>query len=357
MGACMSSSNEEADQKKKSQAIDKMLEEDSKKLRKECKILLLGSGESGKSTIVKQMKIIHLKGYSEDELFNYRPTVFKNLVECAKAVITAMQQFNIVPEIAENKEFAQFMLDYQPESGPQAHIDPQVGIAVQSLWNDPSKAQLMEHQTEFYLMDSAEYFFQEAVRICAPDYLPSEMDVLRARTKTTGIYETRFQMGQLSIHMFDVGGQRSERKKWIHCFENVTSIIFCVALSEYDQVLLEESSQQQNRMMESLLLFDSVVNSRWFMRTSIILFLNKVDIFKQKLSRSPLGNYFPDYSGGSDVNKAAKYLLWRFNQVNRAHLNLYPHLTQATDTSNIRLVFAAVKETILNNALKDSGIL
>lgn len=139
--------------------------------------------------------------------------------------------------------------------------------------------------------------------------------------------------------MFDVGGQRSERKKWIHCFENVTSIIFCVALSEYDQVLLEESSQvgqsnesvgnlklttPQNRMMESLLLFDSVVNSRWFMRTSIILFLNKVDIFKVKLPRSPLGNYFPDYSGGNDVNKAAKYLLWRFNQVNRAHLNLYP---------------------------------
>jgi guanine nucleotide-binding protein G(i) subunit alpha len=80
----------------------------------------------------------------------------------------------------------------------------------------------------------------------------------------------------------------------------------------------------QNRMMESLVLFDSVVNSRWFMRTSIILFLNKVDLFRQKLGRSPLSNYFPDYSGGNDVNRAAKYLLWRFNQVNRAHLNLYP---------------------------------
>ena len=139
--------------------------------------------------------------------------------------------------------------------------------------------------------------------------------------------------------MFDVGGQRNERKKWIHCFENVTSIIFCVALSEYDQVLLEESNQvlsnppvicsttdkaPKNRMMESLVLFDSVVNSRWFMRTSIILFLNKVDLFRQKLPRSPLSNYFPDYSGGNDVNRAAKYLLWRFNQVNRAHLNLYP---------------------------------
>ncbi|KAI9807665.1 MAG: G protein alpha subunit [Sarcosagium campestre] len=172
--------------------------------------------------------------------------------------------------------------------------------------------------------------------------------------------------------MFDVGGQRSERRKWIHCFEHVMSIIFCVALSEYDQVLLEESNQvriplfpsttqsdhtMQNRMMESLVLFDSVVNSRWFGRTSIILFLNKVDLFKQKLGRSPLNRYFADYSGGADVNRAAKYLLWRFNQVNRAHLNLYPHLTQATDTSNIRLVFAAVKETILKNALEDSGIL
>lgn len=85
--------------------------------------------------------------------------------------------------------------------------------------------------------------------------------------------------------------------------------------------------------MESLLLFDSVVNSRWFIRTSIILFLNKVDIFRDKLGRSPLGNYFPDYSGGLDVNKAAKYLLWRFNQVNRAHLNLYPQYVPSSAAS------------------------
>ncbi|KAK0558007.1 Guanine nucleotide-binding protein alpha-2 subunit [Tilletia horrida] len=149
-------------------------------------------------------------------------------------------------------------------------------------------------------------------------------------------------MGQLSIHLFDVGGQRSERKKWIHCFEAVTSIIFCVALSEYDQVLLEESGQ--NRMAESLVLFESVVNSRWFLRTSIILFLNKIDIFKVKIPKQPLQKFFPEYSGGADTGKAAKFLLWRFTQLNRAKLSIYPHLTQATDTQNIRLVFAAVKE-------------
>ncbi|KAF3918596.1 hypothetical protein AA313_de0202380 [Arthrobotrys entomopaga] len=346
MGGCMSrEASDEMEQRKKSQAIDREIMDDSRRLRRECKILLLGSGESGKSTIVKQMKIIHQDGYTVEELAQYRLTVYKNLVDCAKALIDAMRQFEIVPELESNKV----------DPDPTIPLDPRVSKAVSALWDDSAVPAVLEHQSEFYIMDSAPYFFAEAGRIGTPDYIPTEADVLRARTKTTGIYETRFTMGQLNIHMFDVGGQRSERKKWIHCFESVTSIIFCVALSEYDQVLLEE--QNQNRMLESLVLFDSVVNSRWFVRTSIILFLNKVDLFRQKLPRTPLSNYFPDYSGGPDVNRAAKYLLWRFNQVNRAHLNLYPHLTQATDTSNIRLVFAAVKETILQNALKDSGIL
>ncbi|KAF2771987.1 G-protein alpha subunit [Teratosphaeria nubilosa] len=356
MGACMSSDTTgDGDQKKRSQMIDRGLEEDSKKLRRECKILLLGSGESGKSTIVKQMKIIHQNGYTRDELALYRHTIYKNLLDCAKALIGAIRQFEVDFDDPANREEAEYIMEYAVDPDPHQPLDGRVGDAIASIWADKSTPKVFEHQNEFYLMDSAPYFFDEVKRIAGPEYIPTEADVLRARTKTTGIYETRFQMGQLSIHMFDVGGQRSERKKWIHCFENVTSIIFCVALSEYDQVLLEESSQ--NRMMESLVLFDSVVNSRWFMRTSIILFLNKVDLFRAKLKKSPLAGYFPDYSGGEDVNRAAKYLLWRFNQVNRAHLNLYPHLTQATDTSNIRLVFAAVKETILQNALKDSGIL
>lgn len=94
-------------------------------------------------------------------------------------------------------------------------------------------------------------FFEAANRIAASDYVPSREDVLRARAKTTAITETRFSMGQLSIHMVDVGGQRSERKKWIHNFESVTSIIFCTALSEYDQVLLEEKNQVCNSITQA----------------------------------------------------------------------------------------------------------
>ncbi|KAH6897844.1 heterotrimeric G protein alpha subunit A [Coprinopsis sp. MPI-PUGE-AT-0042] len=178
------------------------------------------------------------------------------------------------------------------------------------------------------------------------------MDVLRARRESVGISETRFKMGELSIQMIDVGNQRSERKKWIPCFESVTSIIFCTALSEYDQAL--RGDKAQSRMTESLVLFESVVNSRWFLRTSVILFFTKIDVFKQKLHKVPLERYFPEYTGGTDINKAAKYILWKFMLANRARLNVYPHLTQVTDTTNIRLVFAVIKETILANALRDA---
>ena len=105
---------------------------------------------------MKQMKIIHLEGYSADELYTFRPTVFKNLVECAKTVVSAMRQFDIEPMIEENRAYCDFLLDYTVDLDPRVEIDPKVGDAVQSIWNDPAKAQLMERQTEFYLMDSAE---------------------------------------------------------------------------------------------------------------------------------------------------------------------------------------------------------
>ncbi|KAH8827724.1 heterotrimeric G-protein alpha subunit, GPA3-like protein [Flagelloscypha sp. PMI_526] len=352
---CAQSSTSRAD-KARSDAIDKMIEEDHKRYKRECKILLLGSGESGKSTIVKQMKIIHQQGYTPSELEKFKPTIYGNVLDSAQDIVRFMRRIGVECTEVGNQLLAEKIFDYRLDASNGHTLLPEIADAIHQLWKDPSTTKVIdEHSSEFYLMDSAPYFFNEVLRIGSPNYLPTETDVLRARLKTTGITETRFNMGQLSIHMFDVGGQRSERKKWIHCFESVTSIIFCTALSEYDQVLLEERSQ--NRMLESLVLFESVINSRWFLRTSIILFLNKIDVFKAKLPKVPLSRYFPEYTGGSDINKAAKYILWRFMQANRARLSVYPHLTQATDTGNIRLVFAAVKETILQNALKDSGIL
>lgn len=85
-------------------------------------------------------------------------------------------------------------------------------------------------------------YFNHIDRMASQNYLPTDQDILRSRVKTTGITETMFQVGELTYRLFDVGGQRSERKKWIHCFENVTALVFLVSLSEYDQMLYEDES-------------------------------------------------------------------------------------------------------------------
>ncbi|KAI9431188.1 G-protein alpha subunit [Lactarius indigo] len=357
MGHCASSAREDGRAHSVSDMIDRQIEEDSKRYKRECKILLLGSGESGKSTIVKQMKIIYHNGYTPEDLLDFRLPIWTNLLQSAHAVVNALARFNLEPVTAANRANCERILAYElATDDSDFFFSPDIAQAIQDLWADEIIAALMtSYSTNFYLMDSATYFFAEAHRIAASNYLPSIEDVLRARVRTTAITETRFPMGQFSIHMVDVGGQRSQRNKWIHCFESITSIVFVTALSEYDQVLLEEKNQ--NRMAESLTLFESVINSRWFLHSSIILFLNKIDVFKKKLPKVPLDKYFPEYTGGSDVNKGAKYILWRFMQVNRTRLSVYPHITQATDTSNIRLVFAVVKETVLHNALKTSRII
>lgn len=99
MGACLSSSSVEDTSKmeKSSAAIDRQLEEDARRLKKECKILLLGSGESGKTTIVKQMKIIHQNGYSHDERVVFRSTIFKNILDGSKALCEAMEKLEVEP--------------------------------------------------------------------------------------------------------------------------------------------------------------------------------------------------------------------------------------------------------------------
>jgi len=95
--------------------------------------------------------------------------------------------------------------------------------------------------------------------------------------------------------MVDVGGQRSERKKWMHCFSDVTAVLFCVALSEYDLKLYEDNAT--NRMHESLKLFKEICNSKWFVETNMILFLNKSDLFREKIAKVPLGVCFSGYKG------------------------------------------------------------
>ncbi|ORX81955.1 guanine nucleotide-binding protein subunit alpha [Basidiobolus meristosporus CBS 931.73] len=353
MGCCVS--QEEHDDRRNNDEIENQLRKDRMSQKNEVKMLLLGAGESGKSTILKQMKLIHQDGYSKDERESFREIIFSNTVQSMRVILEAMEEMGISLANASNSDHANAIYEH-PYQFEGEVLPENIGQAVKSLWQDEGVIECFKRSREFQLNDSAKYYFDAIDRIASSDYIPTDHDVLRSRIKTTGITETVFHIGELTYRMLDVGGQRSERKKWIHCFENVTAIVFLVAISEYDQVLIEDESV--NRMHEALTLFDSICNSRWFVKTSIILFLNKIDLFRVKLVASPMKDYFPDYTGGSDYESGCDYIQQRFTSLNRSYSKqVYSHFTCATDTNQMRFVMTAVSDIILQNCLRDCGLL
>lgn len=339
----------------RSKAIDKNLKADSVRAEREVKLLLLGAGESGKSTIVKQMRIIHDRGFTADDYNQYKPLVFSNAIYSLLKIIRAMDKLRIDFETDERLTDAKMVFDVVARADDQEPFTPELTGAMKRLWQDGGITQCFRRAREYQLNDSAKYYLDALDRIGATGYEPTEQDLLRTRVKTTGIVEVQFDFKRLHFKLFDVGGQRSERKKWIHCFEDVTAIIYCVSLSAYDLTLQEDETT--NRMEESLKLFESIVNNRWFVETSVILFLNKKDLFEEKITTSPLTICFPDYSGPNTYEDGCAYIRKQFEAKNlNDEKEIYVHLTCATDTHNITFVFNAVTDTIIANNLKGCGL-
>jgi len=150
--------------------------------------------------------------------------------------------------------------------------------------------------------------------------------------------------------------KETNEKKWIHCFGDVTAVLFVAALSEYDVVLYED--EDTNRMEEALNLFEEICNSRWFKKTSMILMLNKRDLFAEKIKQVSLTVCFPAYAGTNDYNEATAFVQSQFEQKRRdANQEIYTHITCATDTNNMRHVFNAVKDIVIRRSLREGGLL
>mmetsp|Transcript_8566 Transcript_8566/g.9718 ORF Transcript_8566/g.9718 Transcript_8566/m.9718 type:complete len:353 (+) Transcript_8566:61-1119(+) len=332
----------------KTRVLDGQMARDYNQEMQVNKLLLLGAGESGKSTLFKQMITIYGKGYPEEDRKEFKYAVHKNTLEAMQALVK--QSDNFTPVTEENLDAKAAIMELKEDD----IISPVDAGFITRLWKDPGILETYTHRADFQLVDSAYYFFDKVADIAAPGYIPSEQDVLRSRVRTTGIVENHFTIDGNEFKMFDVGGQRSERKKWIHCFEGVTAVLFVAAISEYDQKCFEDD--KTNRVQEALELFDKMCNSRWFQDTAMIVFLNKRDLFEEKLKKVPLTTFFEDYTGDNSYEDAARYVTKQFTDLNRQKKSVYPHVTCATDTNNVAAVFDAVKDIVLDQSLKGSGL-
>lgn len=438
-------------QQRANDAIEQSLQLEKNKGKHEIKLLLLGAGESGKSTVLKQLKLMHQGGFSHDERLQYAQVIWADVIQSMKILIVQARKLGIpldCDDPMEHRELfeckrillkakaldyintsvaggSEFLNDYvlkyserheakrryqstgkarafdedygsdglqdsanklagnidinelskglheagdeklflessnpapQPQSVKQVS-NHDIAKSIKALWlQDKGIKQCFSRSNEFQLEGSAAYYFDNVERFANPAYICSDEDILKGRIKTTGITETEFNIGSSKFKVLDAGGQRSERKKWIHSFQGITAVVFVLALSEYDQTLFED--ERVNRMHESIMLFDTLLNSKWFKNTPFILFLNKTDIFEEKVKRTPIRKFFPDYQGKlGDVEAGIKYFENMFLSLNRSNKPIYVKRTCATDPQTMRFILSAVTDLVIQQNLQKSGII
>ncbi|KAL0569344.1 hypothetical protein V5O48_012616 [Marasmius crinis-equi] len=155
-------------------------------------------------------------------------------------------------------------------------------------------------------------------------YQPSDEDLLYLYTRTIGLFEKPLRINDREYNVWDCGDRRSERRKWIHMFENAGVIVFVVSLTESDSNTRSQrynmSVLTQNHMQKSLTVFDWLFNSEWFVETKIVGGLinnSKFDTLEKRLQRSPLERYFQVYTDRTNVESACEYLKQQFLGLNQ----------------------------------------
>lgn len=404
-------------QRMMSEAIDRLLLLSLEAEHKQTRMFLLGAGESGKSTVLKQMRLLHKNTFSDFERRQYAEVIWLGLVEAMKTLLLNARKFHIPlacdqpgSPLEPHKRVIwrtrnaatdhdplvgdfDFGLRAPPQTFDTAHLlsdswrddafdmsslgalqglqggsqrplalgtppsRDQIARAVEALWaQDPGVRRSLAQSHRFQMELLAAYYFDNVHKFKDTTYRCSDEDILRGRIKTTGITENSFPIRNGVLKVLDAGGQRSERKKWIHCFQDIDVVLFVLAVLEYDQTLYEDT--RVNRMHESFALFEALCNSRWFHKTPFILFLNKVDLLEEKLPRLPITNYFPDYDRDpNSVGDVLDYMEAALLRLNKSKKPLYVHRTCATDTAGMSFVLSAVTDMIIQQNLKESGIM
>eukprot|EP01084_Bolivina_argentea_P219654 372494_1 len=288
--------------------------ESKEELNQTFKILILGAGESGKSTIFNCTKLIN----NEDSVMD-----IANLEH-----ITSWIRYNCVMQIRNLLKQSQLLYDQnttmyskclihmntQNESdigtiSDRSHrynvfeqIDckelTQLRQSIENVWNLSAIKETFSYRlkVKYHWIDNIDYFLNKISEIMSKNWIITKQDLLKARCRTTGISNYKYEINESIINIFDVGGQRSSRKKWIHTFMDVKCVVFVIGMSDFCKPLFEY--EKQIHLLESLGIFDRICRNKWFKQSKMVLVLNKMDLFREHLRFTPLSVCFRDeYKG------------------------------------------------------------
>jgi len=237
-------------------------------------------------------------------------------------------------------------------------LGPEEAQAIKLLWEQKAIKEVWEKKSVL-LPTCLDYFLNDIDRITAPDFLMTPDDILRVRHKTTGVqwYEIPPKGKDRGWTFVDVGGQQSERRKWIHAFEDVNAVLYLSSLDSYDMVLEEE--QTTSRIEDDIRLFGEVICTP-FLPPLWIFFQNKRDLFEAKIATRLLSDYFDDVdkSRETDFNYAVEYLRCKFTEKlpEDRKVSISFHITCALDTNQFEQIFKDIRTHILSKTLNSLGL-
>ncbi|XP_076472452.1 guanine nucleotide-binding protein G(o) subunit alpha-like isoform X2 [Babylonia areolata] len=369
----------------RSRSIDHQIDEDRERRQNEVQLLILGSAGAGKSTFIKQLRLNYGDRFPDTARQQFEQYVLYN-VTCALHVILDQMDLMGIPYDSqrhqdEAMEFRQkhprISLDsilrrckeeeeedlceqqavpsVTPDDCRQrlsivdVYLPPVADLSLlQRLWSDCGLQRCLARRSEFrprqVLSPSTNYFLDNMDRILSGDYVPTVQDILYIRWPTLCMQEHAFTIDHLHFKVIDVAGQKSLRKKWIHFFDGVTAVLFFVSLSGFEETLEEEPTM--NSLQDSLQAFHEVSHNPFLDKTNFILFLNKKDIFLERIKKASLTTCFPDYKGPPTAEGSLSYIDQQFKQHTPHQKQLYVHQTCAVDPTHMKHVLTAVIDTV-----------
>jgi len=348
--------------------IDHQQQQDEWRDQKVIKLLFLGAGGSGKSTLFKQLRILYGDGLKEDARRRYTKNIYSNLIDGIKVLLEGNLEMAAKDEdeevdlsskgrktkITPCDEKIVRSIDAISENDT---LSPETAKLIQMAWSDPGMQMTWQNRSELQVQDSLAYYVENAGRISQKGYIPNKADVLHVRSVTTGIVEGHMKIKDRIFHIVDVGGQRSERRKWMNCFDNVTGLIYVASLISYNQTLYEDEAT--NRMKESLKLFKKTLvgkDGKNFQDSCVVLFLNKEDLFTEMIKKYPITRCFPEYKGRNTEQDQYNYISKKYQDIVSPR-EIFVHRTCATSTDQIEVIFNVVNLEIIRRTLAGAGIL
>jgi hypothetical protein len=243
-------------------------------------LLLLGTEDSGKSTLMKSASLIFDSRPTTEKRKEIIKHVHKIVIKSMKILLQWSEIYLSVPTFDRNQGIKSAILTHN-DNDP---LNPLISSAIGELWkNDPFVKTAYDRRREFFLSDGAAYFFDEIIRISEAKYVPTDQDILHVPITQTAVEQIEVAIDNQIVKIIECG-QKTEREKWVHLFERVHAVVFVASLADYDKIV--EGDFKRNKLVESMALFHWVVNHPAFEYSAIVLVLTKKDLLENQLKKS-----------------------------------------------------------------------